>query len=181
MNSNTFLFECECAKCDFRTNIKSNFTAHLKNKKHLNNVNGIKKNFCKICDKQFSQKSIYDRHLLSKCHLDKLNTCVICKDKPIDIINKNNIEMEKNNIEMESIAEELENFEYNNLILFLTIRTDGSNYKLPSHFTDKEDKYDKLYNINEKLYLNNRRWIKSINRFFPIIIKKYLDNWKCNM
>lgn len=52
----------KCSACNYRTNIKCNFTKHINSKKHIEKVNNNKKN-CKKCFKTFATVGNDNRHM----------------------------------------------------------------------------------------------------------------------
>ena len=162
MEATSFSFNCEF--CHFHTNSKSNWTAHKKSKMC---TNGIKKNYCSKCCKQFQQKSHYTARLKSNVCIEKHR---IQKDKPIDIINTLSNEFKRNFGRIDELYDQMNDFEYNHLILFLAIRTPGSHYTLPKHYLDSEAELEDLVNRNEKIYRDLLRWKKIVKRVFTISI-----------
>ena len=65
--------EYECKKCDFSTYIKSNYTQHIKTKRHMTKTEEPQKYICELCSFVATDRSNYVRHLNTKKH--KVLTC----------------------------------------------------------------------------------------------------------
>ena len=72
------LHKYRCIKCNYETNICSNYYRHIRTKKHINiERNNIEKYYeCIKCKFKSKYKSNYKRHLLSKKHLININNSI---------------------------------------------------------------------------------------------------------
>ena len=173
MNSTDFLFNCNF--CDFHTNDNSNWKKHINSKKCIALTNGIKKNFCEKCKKQFKQKSHYTAHL-------KSNKCIIIhktnKDNPIDGIKALNKEYNDKGDRLFELCRIMNDFEHNNLLLFLAVRTPNTNYKMPKLWNDWEIECEELERERDRIYKQLLRWKKVLKKVFTISIGGLLTEWR---
>lgn len=176
MNSTEY-FSFNCVDCDFHTNTKSNYTAHMKSKKHYNIVNGITKHFCKACNFQASQKCIYDKHILSQACRDKHK--VIDKIKPSIIIKRSQNELQTNFNEMDKVNEISEDWESRNAITLVTMNSGNfTRYSWPAEYLKMEEDYAFLNNEIVKIQKKLRWWERKINKLFVFSTSGLLKEWR---
>ena len=171
------LYDCKC--CKFSTNLKSNYTRHLKTKKHqkvtqsypklpseLCNVSSSEsenlKHICKYCGKEYKHRPGLSRHIKYSCQKNEdedLKELVKLMNEQLNTINnklnESTVENEKKDKMIKKLTTKLQinNYNTNNVIV-----TNILNYKDTdiSHLTSKD--YE--------------RAIKQVNNAIPSILKE---------
>lgn len=64
---------CTCDACNYSTKRQYDLNKHFETKKHIDKVQGIKKNCCEHCSIQFKWRSGYTRHM-TNFHTDNKNS-----------------------------------------------------------------------------------------------------------
>lgn len=171
-----FSFNCEC--CDFHTNVKSNYTAHMKSKKHLKKVSGEDPFYCCKCCYRAKTKGDFLKHLATQKCINKHKTN---KDKPIDIITKIQKNIENKYIEMDTLNEDIEEWQDINQLLIITINSGNfTRYTYPQLYLDMEEQWDKLNIEIEQLDKKLRWWATRIYKMTKnnLPINQLLKAWR---
>lgn len=194
------LYDCKC--CKFSTNLKSNYTRHLKTKKHqkvtqsypklpseMSNLSSSEsKNFkhiCKYCGKEYKHRPGLSRHIKYSCQKNEdedLKELVKLMNEQLNTINnklnESTVENEKKDKMIKKLTTKLQinNYNTNNVIV-----TNILNYKDTdiSHLTSKD--YERaikqvnnaIPSIMKEIHFNPEK-PENMNIYIPNIKDKYL-------
>ncbi len=178
MNTTTFNFNCSV--CDFHTDIKSNYTAHIKSKKHLFKISGDIKYHCKVCNYTAKQKGGLDKHFLTKKCIDNHANKII-QERPINLINKLYTNKKKLQDQQDIISNKIDAIKNSNVLLYnLLSCKKQTNMTASSDYDDLNDEWDlkddEINIIDKKLNI----YRKKFKRFFQPSIKNLINNFKNN-
>ena len=175
-------YNCIC--CDFRTNLKTNYTRHLKTKKHLQSTKSQQKVnkkstmsqhlvnifLCKYCSKNFTTKQSMYRHIKYTCKKNKdedLQELVKLMNEKIQSIETQIIEKDREIDKRDKLIQKLSTkLQINNNCIINTNNTfQLLNYKDTdiSHLTDNDfiTSIQKMNNcvklITEKIHYNPKK------------------------
>ena len=194
------LYDCKC--CKFSTNLKSNYTRHLKTKKHQKvtksypklpseigkSSSSESKNFkhiCKYCGKEYKHRPGLSRHIKYSCQKNEdedLKELVKLMNEQLNTINnklnESTVENEKKDKMIKKLTTKLQinNYNTNNVIV-----TNILNYKDTdiSHLTSKD--YERaikqvnnaIPSIMKEIHFNPEK-PENMNIYIPNIKDKYL-------
>ena len=194
------LYDCKC--CNFSTNLKSNYTRHLKTKKHekitqsypklpsvMNDSSSSErekiKHICKYCGKEYKHRPGLCRHIKYSCQKNEdedLKELVKLMNEQLSTINnkldESTVENEKKDKMIKKLTTKLHinNYNTNNVIV-----TNILNYKDTdiSHLTSKDYELaikqvnDAIPSIMKQIHFNPQK-PENMNIYIPNIKDKYL-------